>query len=91
MTFDLSAKQVNRLVRAAFPKGVRVESEHLGYEEHHQSDVGREDDCQSSEGKGSVLLRGQDHGHRSRDQAQHLQEDGERDRNRWRETKRNTS
>ena len=33
------------LVRAAFPKGVGDESGHLGYEKHHQSDVGREDDC----------------------------------------------
>lgn len=46
---------------------------HLRYEEHHQSDVSREDDGERSEGEGGVLLRRQDHRHRRRDQAQHLQ------------------
>lgn len=55
------------------PEVVSNESEHLGYEKHHQRDVGREDDGERSEGEGGILLRRQDHGNRSRDQAQHLQ------------------
>lgn len=47
---------------------------HLGNKQHHQGDVGREDDSKGGEGKGGVLLRGQNHRHRSRDEAQDLQD-----------------
>lgn len=46
-TLDLwfYCKQECTYQRAAVPKGVSKESKHLGYKKHHQSDVGREDDC----------------------------------------------
>ena len=45
---------------------------YLGDKQDHKGDVDREDDGQGGEGKGGVLLRGQDHGHWSCDHTQHL-------------------
>lgn len=73
------------------PEEVSNESEHLGYEKHHQRDVGGEDDGERSEGEGGVLLRRQDHSNRSRDQAQHLQGVKERQEQRRREKKKSGS
>lgn len=45
---------------------------HLGHKQHHQRDVGGEDDGKRGEGKGCVLLAGQDHGDGRGDEAQDL-------------------
>lgn len=45
---------------------------HLWDEQNHQGDVDREDDGQRSKREWGVLLGGQDHGDRRRDQAEHL-------------------
>lgn len=58
LTFGLSAAAGFFLFCSFFipPEDVSNESEHLGYEKHHQRDVGREDDGERSEGEGGVLL-----------------------------------
>ena len=48
---------------------------YLGDEQNHQGDVDGEDDGQRGEGEGGVLLGGQNHGDRSRDETQHLSRD----------------
>lgn len=45
---------------------------HLGHKEHNQSNIGREYDGKRSEGKGCILLAGQNHGDRSSYEAQDL-------------------
>lgn len=44
----------------------------LGHEQYHQSDVGGEHYGEGREGKGGVLLAGQDHGDGGGDEAQDL-------------------
>lgn len=45
---------------------------YLGDKKHNQSDVDGEHDGERSEGERGILLRGQDHGDRSRNHAQNL-------------------
>ena len=42
---------------------------YLGHKEHHQGDIGGENYGERGEGKGSILLAGQDHGDRGSDKA----------------------